>query len=113
MQNSSPNGGGVALFRAAPSTIIGCIIAQNTAIDGGGITSRGDLELRATKVLRNTAEDLGGGIEIDGKLTLELSIVSGNFALDGGGIFTTQDPEIKNSKVIGNFSRDGQQIVLD
>jgi Right handed beta helix region len=113
MLNSSPNGGGVALFRTAPSIIIGSIIAQNTAVDGGGIFSSGDLELRATKVLRNTAEDLGGGIRMDGELTLERSTVSGNFALFGGGIFTSQDPEVKNSKVIGNFSPDGQQITVD
>jgi hypothetical protein len=113
MQNSAPNGGGVGLFRTALSTITGSIIAQNTAIEGGGITARGDLELRATKVLRNTAEELGGGIRMIGELTLELSTVSGNFALFGGGIFTTQDPEVKNSKVIGNISPDGQQISVD
>jgi hypothetical protein len=113
MQNSSPNGGGVALFKTTPSSIVGCIIAHNTAVDGGGILARGDLELRGTKVLRNTAEDLGGGISMDGELTLELSTVSGNFALFGGGIFTTRVPEVKNSKVIGNFSSDGQQISLD
>jgi hypothetical protein len=111
--NSSPNGGGVALFKTTPSTIIASVIAQNTAGDGGGILVQGDLELRATKVLRNTAEELGGGIRTTGELILERSTVSGNFAGFGGGIFTVLEPELKKSKVVGNISPDGRQINVD
>jgi hypothetical protein len=106
-------GGGVALLGTNQAKIIGSLIAENSAEDGGGVFTGVDLEVRATKVLDNTAVAFGGGLRANSRLTLNLSIVSGNLAKIGGGLFVNQPATIIGSAVTGNVSSDGQQIVID
>jgi hypothetical protein len=111
--NQSMVGGGLSLLKSTPSTIVGSVIAQNIAVNSGGIHAEGELELHATKILANTAHAVGGGIHSSNRLLLDGSIVSGNFAATGSGIFqvSTEPLTLKGSKVVGNFSIDGPQIV--
>jgi hypothetical protein len=115
-QNSAlTGGGGVYIHKTTPSVIVGSVIAQNTARDGGGIIADSALELLNSRVLDNIAENLGGGVRFfgNGELALELSIVSGNVAVFGGGIFTNKPVSATNTKITGNFSSDGEQVVID
>jgi predicted outer membrane repeat protein len=90
-------GGGVLLGKTTPSTIIGSIIAQNSAdFDGGGILSASPLELRTTKIIGNTTGTKGGGISSSDSLSLNFCTVSGNIAADAGsGIFSTERVSLK------------------
>jgi fibronectin-binding autotransporter adhesin len=106
-------GGGVALLGTNQAKIIGSLIAENSAEDGGGVFTDVALEVRATKVLDNTAVQFGGGIQANTRLTLNLTIVSGNLAKIGGGLFLTQPATMNGSKVTGNVSLDGEQIVIN
>jgi hypothetical protein len=105
------DGGGLGLFSSVPSTIIGSLIAQNSATTGGGLAAVTPLEMRASKVLGNSAA-LGGGINTTADLELNFCIVSGNFAAAAGGISHAIGTELKlnQSKVLRNISSDGQQI---
>ncbi|MGH3086288.1 MAG: hypothetical protein ACRDSJ_03080, partial [Rubrobacteraceae bacterium] len=55
------------------------ITEGNDGFDGGGIENNGDLTLNESVVRDNYADD-GGGIYNDNVLTLTESVVSGNFA---------------------------------
>jgi hypothetical protein len=113
-QNSASTvGGGLFILNTTPSLIVASVIAQNTAMDGGGIGAEGMLELRATRILGNIAEELGGGVKMRGPLTLKSCTVSGNFAHFGGGIFTNQSISERNTIFIGNVSPDGEPVVVD
>jgi hypothetical protein len=105
-------GGGVALLGTNQARIIGSLIAENSAEDGGGVFTDVALEVRATKVLDNTALTFGGGLQANNRLTLNLTVVSGNVAKTGGGLFLNQPATINGSKVVGNVSSDGEQIVM-
>lgn len=113
-QNSASTvGGGLFILKTTSSFIVASVIAQNTAVDGGGIGAEGMLELRATRIVGNIAEELGGGVKLRGPLTLESCTVSGNVAHFGGGVFTNQPISERNTKFIGNVSPDGEPIVID
>jgi hypothetical protein len=113
-QNSAATiGGGVFISSAAPSVISDSFIAQNRAMDGGGIGALSLLELRTSQILGNIAEGSGGGVNDRGPLTIEFCTVSGNIALFGGGVLTNQPVSKRNNIIIDNFSPDGGQLVID
>ena len=66
-------GGGVSCgeFDPNPSTIFErCIIANNTALEGGGIThAAGQIELINCAIIENSASSSGGGLEIGQEVT--------------------------------------------
>jgi Right handed beta helix region len=105
-------GGGILLFNTEPATIIGSLIAGNSAFGaGGGVWADGPIELRATKVVDNIA-DVGGGVLGTKRLELNFCLVSGNFAGGGGGLAhpTGVEPILIRTKIVRNISVDGQQI---
>lgn len=105
-------GGGLALLTSTPAVIIGSIIGQNRAAQGGGVFADPALELFSSRILGNFALE-GGAIRTFGDLSLVFSLVSGNSATIGGGIVHARDTDLSlhGSRVVGNISPDGQQIV--
>jgi hypothetical protein len=111
--SASTTGGGLFIQKTIPSVIAGSIIAQNTAIDGGGIGAEAEVELRTCRILGNIAEGAGGGVRIRGALTIEFCTVSGNIALFVGGVLANQPVSKRDNIIINNFSPDGGQLVID
>ena len=94
MSNDADYGGG--LYLGGSVLIVNSIISDNISISGaseagrgGGIyyeSTTGTLEITNSEIISNTSQD-GGGIYLNGTLTLTLSHISDNFTFgDGGGI---------------------------
>jgi hypothetical protein len=88
--NIAASGEGGGLYSSSGSvSLSNCTIANNSAGNGGGIVVyRGALTLTNSMVLDNASTEYGegGGISVDGKLTVNGSTLSGNTAAEGGGI---------------------------
>ncbi|MEM8642122.1 MAG: DUF4347 domain-containing protein [Cyanobacteria bacterium P01_G01_bin.54] len=98
-------GGGI--FSSGSSTIelINSEISNNISQSGGGIRSRGDVNVSDSIISGN----LGGGIQILGEtsLTLNRAIVSGNTSERSHGGITSNSVILTNSRVSNNSSRVG------
>ena len=111
-ENQASFGGGVFLNKTTPASISGCVIAQNISVNGGGIEALSALKMRTSRILGNSASNLGGGIESDAELTLKLCTISKNTGPGGSGIFLFRDAvlTLKGCKVAANFGSSGEQI---
>jgi CSLREA domain-containing protein len=92
--DSSGDGGGI--YSTGTLSLVQSAILSNTAVLGGGIGNRGELELVNVELADNSAAADGGGIYNDGTLTLRDTTLSANRANaggdtfgDGGGLFNT------------------------
>lgn len=111
-ENQASFGGGVFLSKTTLASISGCVVAQNIAINGGGIEALSALKMRTSKILGNSASNLGGGIVTESDLTLKSCGISKNTAPGGSGIFLFQNAvlTLKASKVAANVGSSGEQI---
>jgi predicted outer membrane repeat protein len=93
------------------TTINGSTFATNTAGDGGAILIQGPTNIDTTTVRDNTCSDGGGGVWVQGTLSVTNSTISGNRSTssvsDGGGIFVQGDFTLRNSTVHGNRAGNG------
>jgi CSLREA domain-containing protein len=102
------NGGGI--HNAGELTLTRVQVSGNSANAGagGGIFSGGatsSLTIAQSAIVSNVAAGVGGGIALDGPLTLTDSTISGNSAGTlGGGLYAFQnsDAEIVNVTITGN-----------
>lgn len=107
-ENSADYGGGIYLGNSSP-LIKNCIISGNSANDyGGGIYSNAKVSSTIVNcmIFDNTA-GLGGGIYAAGNSTITNSNIADNTASNtGGGIYcdASVEPTIKNCVVWGNSS---------
>ena len=108
--NSARDGGGIY---AGNLTVRRSIISGNTAsLDGGGILSRGRIQIIDSAIAQNEARYFGGGIYSYsyGNASIVNSTIDGNKAEAGGGIFVGEDIEISNSTISNNESEYGGGI---
>jgi CSLREA domain-containing protein len=89
-------------------------------LPGGGILSTGEgsgLEIEESAVIENTATGVGGGIAVDGRMTLVNSTVSGNAAPLGSGggvhVFDDTDAAIVQATITANSAQVGGGILAD
>lgn len=102
-------GGGIVNYSNDTFTATNSLIANNDAVQGGGIYSIGELILMDSTVQGNTAEMIGGGVAIwSGTAVFDQSTVYQNEAvqygagiLNNGGVFT-----MTNSTVSDNSAPD-------
>jgi CSLREA domain-containing protein len=98
---ASEGGGGVVRNRGVLRLRRSVVMAGSLGapgLPGGGIWSSGEgseLEIEASTISGNTATGDGGGIAVDGRLTLVNSTVSGNSAPagSGGGLYAFADTD--------------------
>ena len=111
--NSATQGGGVATFQFASVDLINCDIHDNGVTGfGGGVFGRlsGQTTMLDCRVSNHVAR-LGGGIGVDGALTLERCIISDNTATvplggiggTGGGV-SAGVSTYRNCVFVGNSS---------
>ncbi|MEX2171385.1 MAG: choice-of-anchor Q domain-containing protein [Pirellulales bacterium] len=103
---ASGSGGGISNNYAA-TTISGCTIAGNSALqgNGGGIAisgSRSTIALDGSVISDNSAAGFGGGIYTFGSLTLNNDVVGDNEAQGGGGILAFGAVTVMNSVIARN-----------
>jgi hypothetical protein len=115
---SNGYGGGLLVYGgsiynpAGNTTIIDCLIANNTATGtGGGVTSIGTLLVTRTAIVGNSAAYFGGGIDSGGNTTIIESDVSHNWSADGGGIVCGA-LNLLRSTVRNNEARGSEQFSL-
>jgi hypothetical protein len=79
-------------------------VADNTAIEGGGVYNNSTITITDSTVTDNVAQVDGGGIFDAGNMTINGSNVSTNNAAEGGGIEDVADSSllIENSTVFHN-----------
>jgi CSLREA domain-containing protein len=101
---------GGAIRNAENLTLSDCTVSSSTAPRGGGILTGGELTLRNSAVLRNSATHSGGGIaDFGGTVTLINSTVAdnrvtGTTGFGGGGIHNQGQLTILGSTISGNSS---------
>jgi CSLREA domain-containing protein len=82
------------------------IVRNNTAsVSGGGIFVDGVVTLTDVEISGNTSGDTGGGLSNDEQVTLTRVTVSGNSATDGAGIYNSNQGnllELTNVTISGN-----------
>ncbi len=103
-------GGGIANQEGTVEQGPGTIVRDNFAFfTGGGVNSRGRLDIRESLILNNTG-GAGGGIYQMGLLTMHSTVLSGNEAFNrGGGMSLFGEPAagILNSSFIDNSALEG------
>ena len=98
---SSNSGGGIYNVHGS-LTVDSCTIAENEALNGGGIYNGGTLTLTNSTVSGNEALN-GGGIDNEGTFTLTNSTIAENSATgDGGGIYNGGTASIHLSTIAYN-----------
>ena len=94
-------------------TLVGLTVTNGLASDGGGIYNEGLLTIIDCTIIRNRANNAGGGIDNrSGTVTVISSEITGNSAVGGGGIhnFNGSTLEIMNSIIAGNSADYGGGI---
>jgi predicted outer membrane repeat protein len=121
---NAESGGGIQSFKGGSLTLSSCTVSGNAAAFGGGIdsespsssTTPGTLTLINSIVSGNRAGQLGGGIFVDGHMTVNLtasSVISNTAEQEGGGIATDDIPitmTLTNSEVKDNTGLNGGGI---
>ena len=75
---------------------------------GAAVTTRGEIELRDSKVMENLSEEPGGGIFSQRRATIIRSVITGNLANDdGGGVYARRGGIQVFDSVISNNLVDG------
>ncbi len=100
-------GGGLYSGRTTNTIINNCKLINNFALfDGGGIFASGNIDLKNSLLLNNSADNFGGGLYSDNvKINLDKAIFYGNNAPSGSAIFLHHDKVIdtlENSQFINN-----------
>jgi uncharacterized protein (TIGR02145 family) len=96
-KNGSINVSGGGLYAVARCNLVGVIIRENTALNGGGIYYRAidggsepKLNVSNSVIEDNIAIEKGGGIYVErptNNFTIDNSIIKNNQAIDGGGLY--------------------------
>jgi len=96
-------GGGVFCFSGSPH-ILGCLITENTAFEGGGgIKCENSSTTISHCTIRNNSANAGGGINCHGDITITNCFITGNKAKSsGGGIDCHGEITIINCFITGN-----------
>ncbi|QEH39161.1 RTX-I toxin determinant A from serotypes 1/9 [Aquisphaera giovannonii] len=97
------HGGGIAVMVAGASlTMTGGSISGNTSPGrGGGLYSRGPVQLSGVAI-RGNASNLGGGVYSKGTAALDGCTVSGNTSNQGGGLDAAASLSLTRCTVSGN-----------
>lgn len=117
---ASEGGGGVVrnrgVLRLRQSVVTAGTLGA-PGLPGGGIWSSGEgsgLDIEESTISGNTATGVGGGIAVDGRLTLVNSTVSGNGAPAGSGgglhVFSDTDAAIVQATITANSALVGGGI---
>ena len=111
----SANTGGAIDHIGGVLTIDGLTIKDSQAGAGGGVRSEGEITIRNSAVLNNSASRIGGGIDIspgaDTPVIIQNSTIAFNSARTGGGINAFGNPEnegviFRHLTITGNESTD-------
>ena len=109
--SSATFGGGIASFRGSTIFLKNSRIVENSASQyGGGLALDGLISIEDSQVNNNTATLDGGGIYCNHNFSISRSLISSNTALrDGGGIFLNDSNAkvISNTTIYGNHSQGG------
>jgi len=91
-----------------PISITHSNIAQNGGINGAGIHNyQGNLVIKESSIISNTATTGGGGIYNQGTITITNTTIARNYAQTGGGIFNIFGFLATNITIFENFATTG------
>jgi hypothetical protein len=113
--NASPGGDGGAIFSRSLVTVVVSTFRQNSARDGGAISSESGVGTKTLIILSSTfflntaaATDNGGAIHTDNPTVVINSTFTGNSAPDGGAIYDNNAPDLAifDSTIADNTATD-------
>ena len=64
---ASTKGGGIYLFNTDKPKFLGCVVSNNTAVEGGGIYARGKSQFNSCDIVMNKASQSSGGVFIENR----------------------------------------------
>jgi hypothetical protein len=110
--NSAYVGAGIAIATTGNVTLNRTRVANNGALYGGGIENQGTLSVNDSVIAENDAILDGGGIaNYGGKVAITGSVISGNRGGTGGGIYTSGGSvAITGTSITGNTACNGGGI---
>ena len=76
------NGGGINIAKSAVLNLYNVTVAENTAVDGGGIFVRGTLSIDGAVIKDNSSTDDGGAIHISDEasaVSIKNAVITGNY----------------------------------
>lgn len=112
-RNKAQNGGGAYLENKAKLSFEKGTLTGNTATEGGGVYSKGDVILTGGSLSGNEAQN-GGGIYSEGSITMTGGTVSGNSAgYRGGGIMVNGSFTLSGGSLYGNTDTDNIYPLAD
>ncbi|MBI1311543.1 hypothetical protein GC176_09575 [bacterium] len=110
---STGAGGGIENALGSTATVSNAVVADNQALEGGGIYNSNVLTVTGSTVRNNQATSLGGGIFIRNLPSVvagisDSSIIGNMSSGSGGGIMiqavATTSVQIKNTTILGNMA---------
>jgi hypothetical protein len=103
-------GGGIFNAKGAELLLDSTTVTENSAVQGGGIDNEGSLAVNDSMILSNTGSD-GGGLYNVGKATISGNTqISFNNAYAGGGIYNGSQATMSGGSVSGNMAQYGGGI---
>lgn len=112
--NATSGRGGAVFVAGGSGTIRMCTFAQNTSLnsDGGALAiDVSGVAIEDSLFIDNTANGVGGALDLRASATIRNSVISGNVAFGGGGIFastsgavTLEGCTISENEAIGSAS---------
>ena len=111
---ASPAGLGGALYNAGEATLLGVVIIQNEAHDGGGIYNSGSLIVQRSDVDQNSAaaaDGAGGGLYNSGQAVYAGNSLVNNQAARGAGFFSDGALTVTNATVASNSGASSGNLV--
>jgi predicted outer membrane repeat protein len=100
--NAAQQGGAFYMAQDGVARLQGITFARNRAGSGGAISSAGKLYLTSCAFIADTADDKGGAILSQSRLTASFLTLRHNRASQGGGIYATDGLTVDKSAVLGN-----------
>ncbi|MEZ4870007.1 MAG: DUF4347 domain-containing protein [Caldilineaceae bacterium] len=102
------DGGGIYVNDGAAALSGGSLEYNQAGNSGGGLaaSSAAQLTLANTDFLTNTAGSDGGGLYVDGDVTVQGGLFQGNDAFFGGGLAATSSATVSGTQFINNYAVD-------
>ncbi len=108
------DGGGIKNTESGVLTVVNSIFRGNSSgfsdggsLGGGGISSAGELTVRASRITDNYSGGSGSGLSSTGTATIEDTVIDNNFqVVDGGGLANFGTMTLRHSTVRDNEAYD-------
>jgi CSLREA domain-containing protein len=103
-KKNDSTGGGIRVGRGSALTLVDSTVTGNKAVDGGGLSNLGTVEVRSSTFASNEATGKGGAIENAGTGLVENTTLTLNTASQGGALNSPGSTDVLHSTIVRNVA---------